>query len=232
MKRKLLFTLKLSVALLSVLGVALSMTFATREGYSHPAKRLLYFTGQSNVWIGISCLLILLLPHIKRLSESERVKRALYLLRYVFVISITLTSLIFCVVLAPNAHKDNYDAWTVSSVITHCIVPALAILDFIIDEYRIEIKRHYILYTAIPPLLYSVFAIILGLFNVDFGRGDTFPYFFLNLKSPAGFFGTSNVMPYKIGSFYWMLFILLIVLSFGALYMKLNNALMKRSKRR
>jgi hypothetical protein len=79
----------------------------------------------------------------------------------------------------------------------------------------------------IPPLLYVIFSSILFFLNVDFGRGDPFPYFFLNYSSPAGFFGTSDEMPYAVGSFYWLIVLSLLVFGLGALYRFLYKKMQK-----
>ena len=223
MRKRISFYLKWVIAAVSLIGVVMSFFNANADGYSHWSKRLLYFTSESNIWIALSCLSILLYPCLKSISNSTRVKDSLYILKYIFTVSITITGFIFCAVLAPGAENDNYNAWTVASVMTHVIVPVLSVADFFIDEYRIKLSKMHMLYTAVPPFLYLIFVSILGFMNVDFGRGDPFPYFFMNYNSPAGFFGTSDVMPYKIGSFYWIVFILFIVLGISALYRKLYN---------
>lgn len=223
MRRKTSICLKLLISFVSIFGVVLSFFNANADGYSHWSKRLLYFTSESNIWIALSCISILLLPYIKSASNSTRVKNSLYVLRYVFTVSITITGFVFCAVLAPGAENDNYNAWTVASIMTHVLVPVLSIVDFFVDDYRIKLTGRHMIYTVIPPFLYLIFAGALGFMKVDFGRGDTFPYFFMNFNSPAGMFGTSDVMPYKIGSFYWIIFILAIVISIAALYKKLYN---------
>lgn len=213
--------LKIIISVASLLGIILSFFRATPDGYSHWSKRLLYFTAQSNVWIGILSLIMLIYALAEGDKGSTRVKNTLYLLKYVFTVSITVTCLIFCVVLAPGSANENYNAWTFPSLITHVIVPALSIADLFVDEYKIALKKRHIFYTAIPPFLYMIFSTVLYLCRVDFGRGDPFPYFFLNFGSPAGVFGFSDEMPYMIGSFYWIVFILFIILGFASLYKKL-----------
>ena len=214
---------KFLTAVLSLLGIILSFTRAGLDGYSHWSKRLLYFTAQSNLWVGALLVIILVYAFINRTSESTRVKNTLYILKYVFTVSITVTCLIFCAVLAPGAANDNYNAWTFSSLITHVIVPTLTIADLFVDSYKINIKARHIFYTAIPPFLYMIFSTVLYLCKVDFGRGDPFPYFFLNYGSPAGVFGFSNEMPYMVGSFYWIILILFVIFGFAALYRRLYN---------
>ena len=228
MKNKISFFTKISVVAFSFIGVVWSFFNATSDGYSHWSKRLLYFTSLSNIWIALCCLAILLLPAVKSLRDNTRVKNLFYLLKYVFTVSITLTGFIFCAVLAPGAANDNYNAWTVASIMTHVMVPVLSVADFYLDGYRIELKKRHISLSTLPPLLYMIFASVLVILNVDFGRGDPFPYFFFNYYSPAGIFGFSDVMPYRVGSFYWIIVMLGIIIGLGAIYRKLYN---KKSKK-
>ncbi len=228
MRKKISFILKILAIITSLGGVILSMIFAQQQGYSHWGRRLLYFTTQSNVWMGLTFLILVLLPIINK-KNNEKVTKTMYLLKYLFTVSITITGLVFCGLLAPFA-QDNYDPWTFSSLCTHVFTPILVIIDFFVDEYQFDFRKREIFCTAIPPFLYFVFTSILFLFNVDFGRGDTFPYFFLNLGSPAGIFGFSDIMPYKIGTFYWLLLILGLVLSIGWLYARLHHSTIKKKK--
>ena len=125
--------------------------------------------------------------------------------------------------LAPGSSNVGYNAWTAASILTHVAVPILAIVDFFVDTYRVNLIKRHILLTTVPPLLYSAFASVLCIMKVDFGRGEPFPYFFFNYYSPAGVFGTSDVMPYRIGSFYWIVFMFFVIIGVGALYRKLYN---------
>lgn len=223
MRNKISLITKMLIAALSILGVFMSFTRAGLDGYSHWSKRLLYFTSQSNIWIGVLSIVILVYALINRTNENTRVKNTIYILKYVFTVSITVTCLIFCAVLAPGAANENYNAWSLSSLITHVIVPTLSIADLFIDGYKINIRGRHVFYTAIPPFLYMILSTVLYLCKVDFGRGDTFPYFFLNYGSPAGVFGFSDEMPYIVGSFYWIVLILFVIFGFAALYRRLYN---------
>ncbi len=223
MRKKISITFKILISILSILGIVLSFVRAGADGYSHWSKRLLYFTSQSNIWIGALSLAMLVYTLKNRGGADTRVKNTLYMLKYVFTVSITVTCLIFCAVLAPGAANDNYNAWTLPSLITHVIVPTLSIADLFVDGYKITVKRRHIFYTAIPPFLYMIFSTVLYFLKVDFGRGDPFPYFFLNYASPAGVFGFSDEMPYIVGSFYWIILILFVIFGFACLYRKLYN---------
>ena len=228
-RKNISFILKWLVVLSSLGGVALGLYFAERDGYSHWATRLMYFTGQSNIWIGVWTILLLISPYIRSLS-TDKAKRILYIVRYVFTVSITITGIVYCTILAPFAYKENFDAWAFSNVLTHVVAPILSIADFFFDEYKFKITRENMLLTAIPPLLYFVFAGTLNIFDVDFGRGESYPYFFLNLKSPAGIFGFSDTPPFVLGSFYWILLFLAMIYSIAVVVMVINSFIMKKSK--
>ena len=220
-RNRISFSLKFVTAFAALIGVVWSFFSASADGYSHWSKRLLFFTSQSNLWIAALFIAMLIISRTKRLSDNTRVKNFLYILKYVFTVSITLTGFIFCAVLAPGSSNVGYNAWTAASILTHVVVPVLSIADFFVDTYRVSLIKRHILLAALPPLLYSVFASVLCIMRVDFGRGEPFPYFFFNYYSPAGVFGTSDVMPYRIGSFYWIVFMLFLIIGVGAVYRRL-----------
>ncbi|MBQ8320546.1 MAG: Pr6Pr family membrane protein [Clostridia bacterium] len=217
MKRKFFAkTVRILTPATAIFGVLLSLLCAVTEGYSHWSKRLLYFTAQSNLWIGGVFLFLLFLP---RFRLSPYAVRRVYLWKYVFTVSITLTGLIFCFLLAPFS-DESYTPWTVCNLLTHVVTPLLAILDYSLDRYPLKLKIAEIFLPVVPPLCYLLFAGVLGGLNADFGRGVTYPYFFLNFRSPARFFGFSRIRPFYLGSFYWIFLFLLLVLFLSYLYAK------------
>ena len=215
---KKLRSLKLLTVLSSLGGVALSLIFAKQDGYSRWSKRLLYFTAQSNIWIGVTFLLILLLPLKKK--NVERYTARLYLLKYIFTVCITMTGLIFCCLLAPFA-DENYHPWTGYNLLTHVCTPLLAIVDLFLDERPITLDKKGIALSLVPFLAYTLLASVLGVAHADFGRGASYPYFFFNYTSPAGIFGFSNVHPFYVGSFYWLSLFGAITLGIAYLYARL-----------
>lgn len=226
--KRISYGLKVAILLSALGGVVLSLFYAERDGYSHWSKRLLYFTGLSNIWIGICVLIILIAPFIKALN-TDFAKDMLYALRYIFTVSIAVTGIVYCFILAPFAEEGEFNPWTLSNVLTHVVAPLLTIVDFFIDEYKLRLTKEHIAFTAIPPLMYFVFSSILNLLGVDFGRGDDYPYFFLNLKSPAGIFGFSDTPPFVIGSFYWILLFLFMVYSIALPLALANNKILKKA---
>ena len=208
--------LKILISTCSILGIALACIFAERDGYSHWSKRLLYFTQQSNIWICLICVAFAVLSILELKKSRFYISKVIYALKFVFTISITITGIIFCALLAPFA--ENYNAWSFSSILTHVIVPLLSIADFFIIDVRLPVKRSFVFYSVIPPLFYFIFASILSILHVDFGRGDTYPYFFMDLNSEVGLFGFKNGDLPQLGTFYWIVAILLLILGISWSY--------------
>lgn len=203
MRKAFSFVLKLTVVICAFTGVVSSFVFAKRDGYSHWLRRATYFTAQSNLWIGFT-FLALLFSYGYRGKGKDALEKRLYVWKYVFTVSITTTGLIFCLLLGPFA-DESYHPWSSSSLLTHLFTPLLCIIDFFVDERRIPLTKRHTFFALLPPLCYFGIVGVMGFFQFDFGRGVTYPYFFLNFRSPAGLFGFSSTFPFVIGSAYWFL---------------------------
>ncbi len=218
--------LKILTIICSLVGIIICLITAKYDGYSHPTKRLLYFTNQSNIWILI-IMILSLLPHFKSNKYNQY---SLFVARYVFTISIILTGIIFCTFLGPFA-DESYHAWSISGHLTHVVVPMLSVLDFFTQNTRFFINKKVAFYCYLPPLIYLIITSILFFFNIDFGRGENFPYFFFNYFSPAKIFGFSSISPYFMGTFYWFIILFIMLFLFAFLFAKINNKIyLKRYK--
>lgn len=211
--------LKFATAISALGGVLLSLIYASADGYTHWAKRLMYFTAQSNLWLGFTFVALLVLPLLKE-EKAVVWQPRLYFLKYIFTVSITMTGLVFCLLLAPFC-DENYRPWTLPSLLTHVFSPVFAVVDLFVDPRRILLTKKQVWLCALPPVLYFFPASILCVLNADFGRGVPYPYFFLNYRSPAGVFGFSNEFPFFMGSFYWMALFSIVVIGLGFLYARL-----------
>lgn len=228
MRKKISFALKILVVLTSLGGVFISFFSAVKDGYHSWADRFLYFTGQSNLWLGFTFLAIIIHSFTRGVKKEIRKKR-LYTLKYIFTVCITVTCIVFCVFLAPFAPAE-YHLWNFSSFLTHIFSPAFAIADFFVDEYSMRLTKKQALLTTVPPFIYTMAVVLLAAFHADFGRGDPYPYYFMNIYSPSGFFGFSNVAPYFAGTFYWILALAAMVFGIALLYARFKNPTKKRSK--
>ena len=215
MTKKIFIANKLLIFIISYLGVGLSLFSYGKIDLT----RLLFFTAQSNLWIGTNSLLIFA-TYLSN-DKSKKLKR-LYLAQYIFTVSITMTGIVYCFLLAPFSNGIIAHPWNASSILTHVVTPIVAVVDFVIDRGNIKIKPKHALYALIPPFVYFFTASILEFFNIDFGYGEPFPYFFMNYFSPAKVFGFSRQFPYYIGSFYWYVILFSVGFLISLLYRKIN----------
>lgn len=181
---------------------------------------LLYFTLQSNIWIAVTCLvgIILILLEIK--NNKTYIKKWMYILKFVFTISITITGLVFCFVLAPTLEAKF--VFTLDNILLHIVVPIFAIVDFFYFDCKIEYKKKYAILTIIPFLYYLCFSTVGYLCEWDFGYNQHYPYFFLNWDSPAGIIGFSSELPFMAPP-YWGTLLLILVVLLARLYIKFVN---------
>lgn len=211
------------IFLFSATGFLLSCFFAQRDGYSHWLKRLLYFTQQSNLWIGITSLIFAILL-IKK-NTSTRDLQIISILKYIFTISITITGVIFCTLLAPFA---DFEIWTFANLLTHIVVPVLSICDFFTNPNILRLQKKHIWLALVPPLVYFILTSILCMLKIDFGRGLAYPYFFMDFFSEAGFFGFIAEWPPQIGSFYWIVFFFIFIYLLSTAYFKIHTFLVNK----
>ncbi|MBQ3115409.1 MAG: hypothetical protein IJC07_00085 [Clostridia bacterium] len=215
----------LLIFVFAIVGFLVSCIYARRDGYYHWLTRLLYFTQQSNLWIGITSAVFAVM--LIKGNVKEKYMKVISVLKYVFTVSITITGFIFCTVLAPFA---DFDIWTFATIVTHVVVPLLSIFDFFANGKILSASKKQVWLTFIPPLFYFIFAGILCVLKVDFGRGDPFPYFFMDFYSEVGLFGFVFKWPPEIGSFYWIVFFFGFIYLLGFVYRRIHLRLCNKRK--
>lgn len=210
--------LKCIVAVSALLGIALSMYDG--RNFMGGWNVFLYFTIQSNLWIAILDIVALVLIAKGTLLQSGSTcgSRAYSLAQLIFTVSITLTGVVFCFVLAPTMPQGT--AFVPANVLTHVIVPLAAIIDFIVCRKQYTFRWLDSLYSTIPAWYYLAFASIGYVLNWPFSAGANYPYFFLNWGSEAGVWGTSNALPF-IGVGYYILIILAFLIALATCYISL-----------
>ena len=194
--------LKLLIFLCSTVGVSID---ASDSG----ARVLLYFTIQSNLWIGITSLVLAV-----RILRHQPVSAALHRVKLMFTMAILLTGGVFCFLLAP---VDGL-SFTLANILTHVAVPLLSLLDYLLFDtaYAYEWKDAF--WSLIPPVYYILFAAVGYVQNWDFTQNNhrNYPYFFLNWGSPCGVFGFSSEPPF-MGTGCWILVMFVIMTGFSCI---------------
>lgn len=199
-------------------------------GFMGGSGLLLYFTNQSNIWIGAIALVLAIVQIVNMTKGIYGLNKKVYLIQQVFTVSISLTCIVYCFVLVPSflaVDSNLFNPFAITQMLLHVISPLLAIVDFLLCCRGVKFNTVDCLWSAIPPLYYLGFSAVGFVLNWNFGMGNNFPYFFLNYNSPAGIFGFSNVMPYFMGSFYWIILLVFLVLGMSLAYLKIVNRLNK-----
>ena len=219
--------ISLVLQILVVVCAATGIVLTTRLGgdFMGGGTAFLYFTVQSNIWIGAICAVFFALNIAALIKQSFVIPNALYIVKFVFTVSITLTGIVFCCVLAPTLPGSFKSA---ANVLTHVAVPFIAVADFFFCRPQ-SIAYSRFVFALIPPIYYLVFAGIGYALNWDFGGGNNYPYFFLNWDSPAGVFGFSSEMPYFMGCFWWIVLLIAFISGISAGYIALVKRLNKRA---
>lgn len=218
--------LELVTAVCMVTGITLTAQMG--GGFMGGGTAFLYFTVQSNLWIGATCALFFVLNAVTLAKPSFFIPRVLHVIKFVFTVSITLTGIVFCGVLAPTLPGSFKSA---ANVLTHVVVPVAAVIDLFFCRPQ-KIAYQEFAFALIPPIYYLCFAGVGYALNWDFGGGNNYPYFFLNWDSPAGAFGFSSEIPYFMGCFYWIVVMIAFISLLSLAYIALIGALNQRAQKK
>lgn len=197
---------------------------------------LTFFTNLSNIFIDV-VLLVFVAQDISMLRNNGKkpLSNSWYVVKYMATISITLTFLVYLLLLAPTNENGMLYAYFhdgAGSFGVHFITPVLAIADFLIFDYRMKSSGKHVLYAVIPPLCYVVLVVILAACGVRWYGNMHAPYNFLNFGAPTGWFGfdIKQMSSYSlgIGVFYMIVVLLIIFLGIGKLYLTLKDLRRKK----
>jgi hypothetical protein len=154
------------------------------------------------------------------LSEKakEKSKSVISILKYMTTVAITITLVVFWVLLAPYMERETLLSF--SCILVHLVIPLGMIADYLYGYDGYTLKKKDILYCLIPPICYLIFCFIrANVSEVRLTGGSRFPYWFLDIDE-FGWFGNEN----GIGVAYWIIFLAIFVLLLGwSLYFVKNK---------
>ncbi|MCR4610606.1 MAG: Pr6Pr family membrane protein [Lachnospiraceae bacterium] len=208
-----------TVIVLSVLIGVIMGALASEANFMGGDTVFMYFTIQSNILIGLICLIGAILIITNRYEN-----KVWYIIKYIGTVSITLTGVVFCFVLAPGMGAN---AWNLVNVLTHVVVPVVSVIDFFVICTVTKIKKINALWVTVPPLLYAFYAGIGYVNNWQFFEGYNYPYFFLNWGSEAGAAGFSDKPPF-MGPVWWILILLVFLIIIGLVYLLIADLITKK----
>ena len=140
-----------------------------------------HFTNLSN-YLCIGIVLAELIQTAKK--EGDGYVSAAPFLKFIGVLAILLTFLVFNFLLAGQPDRDPQDNWRVRSICFHVILPVMYVLDWLLFYEHRKVKWYYPLASVIFPLIYIVFVYTrAAIVNFNPEVPYLYPYFFLNLDT-------------------------------------------------
>ena len=220
----------LKIAIFISMVIGLRHTFAGGSFMSR--NSLLFFTIQSNLWIGCWCLLFALLQILGALCGKNCIRPWMHAVKFMFTTSITLTFAVMTAMLTPVMIAQGGGAALLqpSNIFPHYVVPILSVADFFLFDTDWHPRRRSALLAVIMPLCYITTSFALGAAGVQYTpEGDTFPYFFMDYQAMGWFRGFQPDGKYgamTLGTAWWLIILTIFVVLMGYAYI----ALQKRSQ--
>ena len=206
-KTVLKIALKASLAIVGILGIIFT---AQSSAFMGGGSVFFFFTVQSNIFIIGMSLIFLVNDVMYLVNKKSFVNQALFMIKYVATVAITVTFIVFFTMLAPLMGMDYLLSFNNFSL--HAIVPILAIVDFILFDTDINLTYKNSLLATIAPISYVVFVYIGAIFKLQYGKNLYYPYFFLDFEKNGFFFEKGfGIIP-------WIIILLAGICGLGFLY--------------
>ena len=176
------------VACVASLGIFDNIQMIRWDCYVH-------FTNISNYF----CLAVMLAGLIQTAKKKEdSFVTAVPALKFIGILGILLTFLVFNIMLAGAEGRDPQANWRVGSLLAHVTLPILYIADWFLFYERKKCKWYYPILSVAFPLTYVIFLLIQAIilkFDTSILIPSTttpliYPYFFVNLDTQ----GVSGVL--------------------------------------
>ena len=184
-----------------------------------------HFTNISNfLCIGV---MFAALIQTARKKENSYVSAA-PMLKFIGVLGILLTFLVFNIMLAGDPDRDPQANWRVGSLIFHVVLPILYIADWFLFYERKKCKWYYPIASISFPLAYVFFLLIQAIilkFDTTILIPTTvdtpliYPYFFVNLDT----LGVSGVLM-------WIGILAAVFIAVGYLFLGIDKILKRRNQ--
>ena len=147
-----------------------------------------HFTNISN-FLCIGVMVVALIQTAKKKEDSY--VTAVPMLKFIGMLGILLTFLVFNILLAGAEGRDPQANWRIGSLVFHVVLPIMYIADWFLFYEHKQCKWYYPVASIAFPLAYAIFlliqAIILNFDSTIFIPTTTtpliYPYFFVNLDN-------------------------------------------------
>ena len=169
------------VGMIASLGIFDNITTIRWDFYVH-------FTNISN-FLCIGVMLAALIQTARKKTDSF--VSAAPMLKFIGMLGILLTFLVFNIMLAGAAGRDPQANWRVGSLVFHVVLPIMYIADWFLFYERKKVKWYYPVASIAFPLVYAIFLLIQAIilkFDSSILIPTTttpliYPYFYVNLDT-------------------------------------------------
>ena len=181
-----------------------------------------HFTNISN-FLCLGVMIVALIQTIKKKEDSF--VTAAPLLKFIGMLGILLTFLVFNIMLAGAEGRDPQANWRINSITFHVVLPVMYIADWFLFYERKQSKWYYPLASIGFPLAYAIFLLIQACilkFDSSILIPTTttpliYPYFFVNLDTQ----GVPGVLM-------WIGILLVVFVAVGYLFYGLDRITKKK----
>ena len=184
-----------------------------------------HFTNLSNYF----CIAIMVAQLVQTAKKKEdSYVTAVPVLKFIGVLAILLTFVVFNTLLAGAADRDPQLNWRVGSLLAHVVLPIMFVADWFLFRERGKVKWYYPIACAGFPLAYLAFifaqAVILKFDTSILIPGTKtpliYPYFFVNLETQ----GAGGVAK-------WAVLLLVAFMAVGYLFYGIDKLLKRKGNR-
>ena len=209
MKEKLSLIYKIIIVIVSGIGILLNLKAFT------PSGALVYYTIQSNIWVFVFYLIIVILKIIKK----EEKNNIYYIFKGMVTMAITITMFIYQILLSTDSGMVAYQNLELECNLVHLITPLLVMSDYLIFGEKGNLKKSYPFIWSLTLVFYLIFQILYASIGGTFFGDEAYPYFFMDVDR----FGILGVLAN-------CLLVYLFFIGYGILVQVLDNKLAKKSK--
>lgn len=183
-----------------------------------------HFTNISN-FLCLGVMITALIQTAKKKEDSY--VTAIPMLKFIGMLGILLTFLVFNILLAGVEGRDPQLNWRIGSLCLHVVLPILYIADWFLFYERRKAKWYYPIAAVIFPIIYIIFIFVhAAILNFDSSilmPGTTtpliYPYFFLNIDTQ----GVGGVIK-------WILILLVLYVAICFIFYGLDKIGKKKNK--
>lgn len=219
MKKYVSIILNFLLVICGFIGIYLSCH--NTDGFMNQ-EAFLYYTVQSNIFVMFTSFIAGIFE-TRKLTNKE-IPNFVYSLRFIATVDITLTFVVFSLMLTPVLLMQGYLSYILSlgNLFVHNVIPLLAIFDwcFFGKSKNFTIKQS--LLSLVFPFVYCLVMLIRAFFGIKI-EGNLVPYFFLDYEKS----GWLSISKNGLGVIYWIIILTIALIGMCIFFKRIVNRKIK-----